>query len=194
MSSYGYTVTTGIGQTGVVDVLKNGDSSVVMYRAELDALPVLETTDLSYKSTQFALDQDGSKIPVMHACGHDVHMTTWMLSAADFMSKHRHLRKGTLVMVRQLAEESILGAEAMIAAGLYEKYAIPEPDYLYGLHDTTLPTGTLVVAQGTRMAGTDQLDVTFYGVGGHGSSPHLTKDPVMMAVNAVNFISKQSAE
>lgn len=186
LSSYGYTVTTEIGKTGVVGVLKNGDGPVVMYRAELDALPVLETTDLSYKSTKTVFDQEGTKTPVMHACGHDVHMT-WMLSAADFMSEHRDLWKGTLVMVGQPAEESILGAEAMIADGLYEKYAIPEPDYLYGLHDTTLPTGTVVVAQGTRMAGTDQLDVTFYGVGGHGSSPHLAKDPVMMAVNAVNL-------
>lgn len=169
LDSYGYTVTTGIGKTGVVGVLKNGEGPVVMYRTELDALPVLETTDLPYKSTKTVLEDGGSETPVMHACGHDAHMT-WMLSAAKYFAEHKNRWKGTLLMLGQPAEEPVLGAEAMVNDGLYTKYDIPEPDYLYGLHSWPLPTGSITAAKGTRMAGTDQLDITFYGVGGHGSS------------------------
>lgn len=186
LDSYGYTVTTGIGKTGVVGVLKNGEGPVVMYRTELDALPVLETTDLPYKSTKTVLEDGGSETPVMHACGHDAHMT-WMLSAAKYFAEHKNRWKGTLLMLGQPAEEPVLGAEAMVNDGLYTKYDIPEPDYLYGLHSWPLPTESITAAKGTRMAGTDQLDITFYGVGGHGSSPHLAKDPVMIAVNAITL-------
>lgn len=186
LSGYGYEVTTGIGKTGLAGVMKNGAGPIVMYRAELDALPVHETTGVPYASTKVVKQPDGSETYVMHACGHDAHMT-WMLSAARFMAEHKDLWKGTLIMIGQPAEEIILGAEAMVNDGLYTKYGIPEPDFLYGMHSFPYPTGTVVTASGIRMAGSDQLDITFKGIGGHGSAPELTKDPVMMAVNAVTL-------
>lgn len=186
LRSYGYEVKTGIGKTGLAGIIRNGGGPIVMYRAELDALPVHEITGVPYASTKIVKQDDGTESYVMHACGHDAHMT-WMLSAAKFMAEHKNLWKGTLILVGQPAEEIILGAEAMVKDGLYTKYGIPEPDYLYGMHSLPFATGTIVTASGIRTAGSDQLDVTFKGIGGHGSAPELAKDPVMMAVNAVTL-------
>jgi hippurate hydrolase len=184
LNSYGYKVTDGIAKTGVAGVLKNGDGPIVMYRADMDCNAVKETTNLSYKSTKIAKLQDGTETPVMHACGHDIH-TTWMLATAKFFAEHKDLWKGTVVFIGQPAEEPILGAEAMVADGLYTKYKIPEPDYLFGIHSAPIGVGIIAAASGVRMAGTDQFDVTFYGIGGHGSTPNLSKDPIVMASSAI---------
>lgn len=185
LSSYGYEVKTGIGKTGVVGILHNGKGPVVMYRADMDANAVEERTSLGYRSTARVKRADGSETPVMHACGHDAH-TTWLLSTAKIMAENKKLWKGTLVLVAQPAEELIEGAEAMVNDGMYTKHGVPQPDFLFGMHTAPFPVGAVAVAEGVRMAGTDQLDVTFHGIGGHGSSPHFTKDPVVMATTAVN--------
>ncbi len=184
LKSYGYKVTEKIGITGVAGVLKNGDGPIVMYRADMDCNAVLELTDLPYKSTKKVKLDDGSETPVTHACGHDVHVT-WMLAAAKFMSEHKNLWKGTVIFIGQPAEEPILGAEAMVKDGLYTTHKIPEPDYLFGIHSMPLAVGMVAAASGVRMAGTDQFDVTFKGIGGHGSNPHLSKDPILMAASAI---------
>lgn len=184
LKKYGYTVKTGIGKTGVVGVMKNGDGPIVMYRADMDANAVKEVTNLPYKSTKIVTKEDGTKTPVAHMCGHDAHVA-WMIAAAKVMAENKNLWKGTLIFVGQPAEELIEGAEAMVQDGLYTKYAIPEPDYLFGMHTAPFATGMIAAATGVRMAGTDQLDVTFTGIGGHGSMPQFTKDPVIMAANAI---------
>lgn len=175
----GYEVIEKIATTGVVGILENGVGPVVMYRADMDANAVEEKTELEYAST---------KVNVMHACGHDAHIT-WLIGVARVMSAMKDDWSGTLVLVAQPAEETIEGARAMVEGGesekgMYEK-GVPKPDYLFGMHTAPLPTGTVNFEEGPRMAGTDQLDVTFHGVGGHGSSPHLAKDPVLMAASAV---------
>lgn len=184
LKSLGYEVKTGIGETGVVGILKNGNGPTVMYRADMDANAVKETTGLPYASTKVVKRDDGSETPVMHACGHDAHVT-WMLGVAKLMAEHKDLWKGTLIMVGQPAEEPILGAEAMVNDGLYTTHGVPKPDYLFGLHTAPVGVGLVAAATGVRMAGTDQIDITFHGVGGHGSMPNLTKDPVVMAASAV---------
>jgi hippurate hydrolase len=182
--SYGYKVTEKIAKTGVAGVLNNGKGPIIMYRADMDCNAVKELTDLPYKSTKVVQLDDGSETPVTHACGHDAH-TTWMLSTAKFFAEHKDMWKGTVVFIGQPAEEPILGAEAMVNDGLYKKHNIPEPDYLFGIHTMPFAVGMVATASGVRMAGTDQFDVTFYGVGGHGSTPNLAKDPVVMAASAI---------
>lgn len=184
LKALGYEVKEGIGKTGVVGIMKNGNGPVVMLRADMDCNSVKETTGLPYASTKLVKKDDGTETPVMHACGHDAH-TTWLLGVAKVMVEMKTQWKGTLVLVAQPAEEPILGAEAMVNDGLYTKYGVPEPDYLYGMHAMPFPVGTVGAAKGVRMAGTDQIDVTFKGIGGHGSNPHLTKDPIVMAAAAI---------
>lgn len=183
LKALGYEVTTGIGKTGVVGILKNGDGPVVMYRADMDCNSVKEITGLTYASTKTMKKDDGTEVPVMHACGHDAHVT-WLIEVAKIMSALKSEWKGTLVMLAQPAEEPLTGAKAMVNDKMYEK-GVPVPDYLFGLHTTPIATGSIKNGYGERAAGSDQLDVTFYGVGGHGSTPELTKDPVVMACNAV---------
>jgi len=180
----GYEVTEGIGETGVVGVMKNGDGPIVMYRADMDCNSVKETTELPYPSKKIVKLADGSETPVMHACGHDAHVT-WMIGVAKFFAENKQLWKGTVIFVGQPAEEPILGAEAMVNDGLYSKHNIPEPDYLFGIHTAPIAVGMVAAATGVRMAGTDQLDVTFHGIGGHGSTPNLSKDPIVMAAAAI---------
>lgn len=184
LKSLGYEVKTGIGVTGVVGIMKNGDGPTVMYRADMDCNAVKETTVLPYASTKVVKREDGSETPGMHACGHEAHVT-WMLGIAKLMAEHKDLWKGTLIMVGQPAEEPIMGAEAMVNDGLYTTHGVPKPDYLFGLHTAPVGLGLVAAATGVRMAGTDQIDVTFHGVGGHGSTPNLAKDPVVMAASAV---------
>jgi hippurate hydrolase len=184
LKTWGYTVTEGIGKTGVVGILRNGNGPVVMYRADMDCNSVKETTGLPYASTKVVQKEDGNYTPVMHACGHDAH-TTWLMGVAKIMAQMKDKWAGTLVCVAQPAEEPILGAEAMVSDGLYTKYAVPQPDYLFGMHTAPVPLGLLAVAKGVRMAGTDQIDVVFKGIGGHGSTPHLAKDPIVMAAAAI---------
>jgi amidohydrolase len=183
LQTLGYEVKTSIGKTGVVGILRNGDGPKVMFRADMDANAVAETTGLSYASKK-RVERNGQEVPVMHACGHDAH-TTWMLGLAKTMVALKSEWKGTLIMVGQPNEEGGEGAQAMITDGLYTRHGVPVPDYLLALHTAPGPTGLLANAGGTRMAGTDQLDVVFKGVGGHGSSPHVTKDPIVMTANAI---------
>ncbi len=183
LKALGFDVKTGIGVTGVVGVLKNGDGPVVMYRADMDCNAVKETTGLDYASTKIIKKDDGTETPVMHACGHDAH-TTWLIGVAKLMTEMKSQWKGTLIFVGQPAEEPILGAEAMVKDGMYQK-GIPEPDYLFGMHTAPIPVGIVAAAKGVRMAGTDQIDVLFKGIGGHGSNPQLSKDPIVMAAAAI---------
>jgi hippurate hydrolase len=183
LKALGYEVKTGIGKTGVVGILRNGDGPKVMYRADMDANAVQETTGLPYANTK-RVERDGQEVPVMHACGHDAH-TVWMLGVAKNMVALKSEWKGTLIMVGQPDEEGGYGAAAVIEDGLYTKQGVPVPDYLIALHTAPGPTGLVANAEGPRMAGFDQLDVVFKGVGGHGSSPHVTKDPIVMTANAI---------
>ena len=184
LEALGYEVQTGIGKTGVVGVMRNGDGPVVMFRGDMDAVAAEEATGVPYASKVRATRPDGSEVPVGHLCGHDAH-TTWMLSVAKTMATLKDRWSGTLVLVGQPAEELIEGASAMVEDGLYTKLGVPEPDYALAMHTAPFPTGTLVSTGGVLMAGTEQIDVTFHGVGGHGSSPQYTKDPVVMASFAI---------
>ncbi len=183
LKALGYEVMTGIAKTGVVGILKNGDGPVVMYRADMDCNSVKEITGLPYASTKTMKKDDGTEVPVMHACGHDAHVT-WLLQVAKMMVALKSEWKGTLVMLAQPAEEPLTGAKAMVNDKMYEK-GVPVPDYLFGMHTWPIATGSIINGTGERAAGSDQLDVTFYGVGGHGSTPEVTKDPIVMASNAV---------
>ena len=183
LKALGYEVMTNIGKTGVVGILKNGNGPVVMFRADMDCNAVKETTGLLYSSTKIGKKEDGTETPVMHACGHDAHVT-WMLGIAKIMVALKNEWKGTLVFVGQPAEEPLLGAKAMVNDSMYAK-GVPVPDYLFGLHTWPIPVGTINNGFDVRTAGSDQLDVTFNGVGGHGSTPEVTKDPIVMACNAV---------
>lgn len=183
LKTLGYEVIAGIGKTGVAGILKNGAGPVVMYRADMDCNAVKEVTGLPYASNKTVVKEDGAEVPVMHACGHDAHVT-WMLGAAKIMATLKNEWKGTLVFVAQPAEEILEGAKAMVNDKMYEK-GVPVPDYLLGLHTSPIAVGTVENGTGERLAGSDQLDVTFYGVGGHGASPEFTKDPIVMGSAAV---------
>jgi hippurate hydrolase len=184
LRSLGYEVQTGIGKTGVVGILRNGDGPTVMYRADMDANAVEEATGLPYASTVRVEREDGSESPVAHMCGHDAHVT-WMLGMSKAMVEMKDEWSGTLVLVGQPAEEPITGAKAMIDDGFYTKYAVPKPDFFIGMHTAPIPVGVVVSSGGPKMAGTDQIDILFKGVGGHGSMPQLTKDPIIMAAYAI---------
>ena len=171
-----------MGGTGVVGVLANGDGPTVLLRADMDGLPVLEQTGLPYASTQHATDSGGTDVPVMHACGHDMHVTC-LLGAAAELAAARKAWHGTLMLVFQPAEEAGKGARAMIDDGLYERF--PVPDIVLGQHVMPLPAGVLGVHGGAAMAGADALRVVLHGQGGHGSRPETTVDPILMAAATV---------
>src|SRR5262249_30908696 len=179
----GYETHTGIGKTGVVGILKNGPGPTVMFRGDMDGLPVREATGLPWASKATAPTERGGFVPVMHACGHDAHVG-FLLGVAKVMKELKSEWSGTLVLVAQPAEEVGTGAEAMVTGGLYDK--APRPDVLVSSHVIRLyPAGAASAKAGRRMAGTDQMDVIIYGVGGHGSAPQLAKDPVVMGSMAV---------
>jgi hippurate hydrolase len=184
LEALGYEVKTGIGKTGVVGILRNGEGPTVMFRADMDANAVEEDTGLPYASTVRVLNLEGEEVPVMHACGHDAH-TTWMLGLAKVMVEMKSDWSGTLILVAQPAEEPILGAQAMVDDGLYTTHGVPVPDVILSAHTAPGPLGVVANAPGTRMAGTDQLDVVFKGIGGHGSNPQFTKDPIVMVATAI---------
>jgi hippurate hydrolase len=183
LKALGYTVTEGIGKTGVVGVLKNGPGPTVWFRADMDANSVKETTGLAWAATKPQKLPSGEEVPVMHACGHDAHVT-WMLGLAKAMVALKPEWAGTLVLYAQPAEELGLGAQAMVKDGLWSR-GFPKPDYALGVHAVPGPVGAVASAPGVRMAGTDQLDVVFRGIGGHGSRPEMTLDPIVMAAQAV---------
>jgi hippurate hydrolase len=183
LQALGFEVITGIAKTGVVGILKNGEGPIVMYRADMDCNSVREITGLPYASTKTMKKEDGTETPVMHACGHDAHVT-WMLGVAKIMVALKNQWKGTLVFLGQPAEEPMTGAKAMVADQMYGK-GVPVPDYLFGMHTWPIPVGTIDNGWDVRFAGSDQLDVTFFGVGGHGSAPEVAKDPIIMASTAI---------
>ncbi|HYJ49681.1 MAG TPA: amidohydrolase [Microbacterium sp.] len=172
----------GIGKTGVIGTIRNGKGPVVWLRADMDALPVKELTGLPYASTARGTDPAGTDVPVMHACGHDLHVTC-LLGALERLLQTKDEWSGTIVAVFQPAEEYGAGSQAMIADGALERF--PRPDIVLGQHVTPLPAGTIGVRSGTQMAASDGLTVTLLGRGGHGSRPHSTIDPVVMAAATV---------
>ena len=168
LAGLGFEVTTGIGRTGVVGQLRNGDGPVVLLRADMDALPVEERTGLPYASTARGIDPDGIDVPVMHACGHDVHVTC-LLAACERLAAGRGDWSGTLLAVFQPAEEVGAGARAMLDDGLYERF--PTPSVVLGQHVVPIPAGAIGLHPGPAYAATDSLRITLYGRGGHGSVP-----------------------
>lgn len=164
----GFSITTNIGGYGVVGVLENGPGPTILLRADMDALPILEATGLPYSSTVTMLDTEGVKRPVMHACGHDMHMTC-LLAAAETLLKLKQSWSGTLIVLFQPAEERGSGAKAMVDDGLYDKHKIPVPDFVLGQHVMALRAGSVGSKMGTIMAGADSMKITLFGVGGHGS-------------------------
>ncbi|WP_328721910.1 amidohydrolase [Streptomyces sp. NBC_00247] len=178
----GYEVVEGIGGTGVVGVLANGDGPVVLARADMDALPVRERTGLPYASTATVTGEDGSEQPVMHACGHDVHMAA-LIGGARLMAESRDAWRGTFVALFQPSEERGDGADAMIADGLTSR--VPRPDVVLAQHVLALPAGYVGTRPGPFLSAADSLRVTVHGRGGHGSMPQAAVDPVVMAAMIV---------
>jgi hippurate hydrolase len=184
LRSLGFDVKTGIGRTGVVGILRNGDGPTFMFRADMDANAVKEATGLPYASKVRVSNLDGVETPVAHMCGHDAH-TTWLIALAEAMTSLKDEWTGTLVLLAQPAEEPIEGAKAMLDDGLYTTHAVPKPDYFLTFHTAPMPLGTVVLTSGRLNTGSDHIDVTFHGSGGHGSSPHHATDPVIMAGMAI---------
>ncbi|WP_434811496.1 amidohydrolase [Microbacterium sp. bgisy189] len=182
LAALGLEFEEGIGKTGVATTIRNGNGPVVWLRADMDALPVEEDTGLAYASTARGTDPAGTDVPVMHACGHDMHVTA-LLGALEKLLATREEWSGTVVAVFQPAEEYGAGSQAMIADGVLDRF--PKPDVVLGQHLTPLPAGVIGVRPGTQMAASDGLSVRLLGRGGHGSRPHATIDPVVMAAATV---------
>ena len=175
----GCQVTTGVGGFGVVGLLKNGEGPVILVRTDLDALPISERTGRPYASTVETKDERGVTVGVMHACGHDIHMTT-LLGTARFLASHKGDWSGTILFLGQPAEERGSGANAMIADGLFERF--PRPGACVALHcSADLAVGKIAVREGYLMANVDSVDIHFHGTGGHGAYPHKTVDPIVVA-------------
>lgn len=193
LKKYGYEVTDHFGKYeqenaaayGVVGVLKNGPGPTVYVRTDMDALPVVENTGLPYAS-KVKVARGNGEVGVMHACGHDLHMTVF-LGTAKMLAESKSQWSGTVVMIGQPAEETVGGAAAMLRAGLYSKF--PRPDYVLALHDSpVLPVGTVAWHEGPILAGADSIDITIRGFGGHGAAPQMSKDPIMVASELVVFL------
>lgn len=191
LRALGYTVTERIGKFerpewigyGVVAVMKNGEGPTVLARADIDALPVEEKTGLPYASKVRTKNDAGQEVGVMHACGHDIHMTS-MIGAAKLLAELKDRWRGTLILIGQPAEETIDGARAMLKDGLYSRF--PKPDFAIGLHDSPdFPAGQISYTPGYTMASSTNVDIKIRGVGGHGSRPEQTKDPVVLASQIV---------
>jgi len=175
----GYEVTEHIGGNGIVAIMKNGAGPTVMLRSEMDALPVEEKTGLAYASKVRAKDDNGRDVPVMHACGHDVHMAS-LWGTAAIMARNKDSWHGTLMLIGQPAEETITGADKMVKDGLFTRF--PKPDIGLAMHDTNnLPFGKVGITPGYAKANADSVRITVYGKGGHGAQPHTTVDPVLIA-------------
>ena len=182
LEALGLEVATGVGRTGVVGVLRNGDGPTALLRADFDALPVLEQTGLDYASTKRGTDSDGNDVPVMHACGHDMHVTC-LIGALDLLAHARESWSGTVLAVFQPAEEVGAGAQAMVDDGLFERFGTP--DVCLGQHVFPFPAGTVGWISGPSMSAADGLRVTLFGRGAHGSQPENSVDPVVMAAATV---------
>ncbi|MCW3782685.1 amidohydrolase [Defluviimonas salinarum] len=179
LEALGFEVKTGIGITGVVGVMANGEGPTFAFRTDMDANAVQEATGLPYASTQRVTNLSGVETYVAHMCGHDPH-TTWLIGLAKTMPELRGRWSGTLVLIAQPAEEPVKGAKAMRDDGLYETHAVPKPDYFLTFHTAPFSTGMVALTSGRKNTGTDHIAVTFHGSGGHGSSPHHATDPVIM--------------
>jgi amidohydrolase len=183
LRALGFDVTERVGGYGVVGVLRNGKGPAVLVRTDMDALPVEEKTGFPYASKVTVKDDAGATVPVMHACGHDIHMTSWV-GAASLLSKARDRWRGTLIMIGQPAEEKGGGAAAMLKDGLFTRF--PKPDFAIAFHDSaTLPAGKISVTSGWACANVDSVDITVFGRGGHGAYPSTTVDPVVIAARIV---------
>jgi amidohydrolase len=183
LRSLGYTVTEHVGGTGIVAILKNGPGRTVMLRTELDALPVEEKTGLPYASKVHAKDAVGHDVSVGHMCGHDLHMSA-LVATAGVMAHSKDSWHGTLILIGQPAEETISGAAAMVKDGLFTRF--PRPDMVLALHvENELPAGKVGVVSGTYDTNADSLRITIYGKGGHGSAPHTTVDPIVIAARTI---------
>jgi len=179
----GIEVTEKVAGTGVVGVMRNGAGPVLLMRADMDGLPLKEDSGLPYQSTVTQVDRDGVTKPVMQACGHDVHITA-LIGAARQLARLKSQWKGTIVFVVQPAEERIAGAKAMLADGLYSRF--PKPDFAVGFHvSSDFPAGKIGLQPGTAMSSVDSIDIVIPGVGAHGASPQMGKDPVVMGAEIV---------
>jgi amidohydrolase len=178
----GYEVTTGVGKTGVVGLLRNGDGPTVMLRADMDALPIEEMTGLPYASKVKATNREGKTVPVMHACGHDMHVA-WLVGATTLLAQARDGWRGTLMAVFQPAEETAEGAQAMIDDGLFARF--PKPDVVLGQHVMVGPAGNIGGRAGSITSAADSLQIRLFGRGAHGSMPQASIDPVVMAAATV---------
>src|SRR5687767_6056026 len=182
----GFTVTERVGKSGVVAVMKNGPGPVLLLRADMDGLPVVEQTGLPFASKVRATARSGVETGVMHACGHDTHMTAW-LGTARRLAASKDQWSGTLVMILQPGEETGEGAKAMLDDGLYTRF--PKPDYVLAFHDAaTLPAGVIGITPGYALANVDSVDISVKGVGGHGAYPQTTKDPIVLASRIVTTL------
>src|SRR5437899_578719 len=169
---------------GVVGVMKNGDGPIVAIRTDLDALPVHEETGLPYASTVTTKNDAGQEVSVMHACGHDIHMSTF-IGTARALGKLKDKWHGTIIFVGQPAEETVGGAKAMLKDGLYTRW--PKPDYALALHDDAeFEAGKITLTEGYALANVDSVDVIVHGIGGHGAAPHKTKDPIVLSAEIIN--------
>lgn len=182
LGAAGYEVTTTIGKTGVVGLLRNGEGPTIMLRADMDALPIQEATGLAYASKATATDKEGKTVPVSHMCGHDMHVT-WLAGAAKLMAEAKTSWRGTLMAVFQPAEETGEGAQAMIDDGLFKRF--PKPDVILGQHVMVGPSGTVAGRAGAITSAADSLQIRLFGRGAHGSMPQASIDPVVMAASTV---------
>ena len=195
LESIGYQVTRNVGGNGVVALLENGDGNTVMFRADMDGLPVEEKTGASYASKNRVKNLDGEEVFTMHACGHDVHMTV-LIGVAEYLYENKDAWQGTLLLVLEPAEEVSGGARNMIKDGLFTKF--PRPDFNLAFHvSASLQAGKVGYLPGWAMANVDSVDITVKGLGGHGAYPHTTKDPIVIAANIVSqlqtIVSRQIA-
>ena len=195
LESIGYQVTRNVGGNGVVALLENGDGNTVMFRADMDGLPVEEKTGASYASKKRVKNLDGEEVFTMHACGHDVHMTV-LIGVAEYLYKIKDTWQGKLLLVLEPAEEVSGGARNMIKDGLFTKF--PRPDFNLAFHvSASLQAGKVGYLPGWAMANVDSVDITVKGLGGHGAYPHTTKDPIVIAANIVTqlqtIVSRQIA-
>ena len=186
LRNLGFTVTENVGGYGVVGVMKNGAGPTVLLRADMDALPVVEKTGKAYASNATTVDASGNTVNIMHACAHDVNMTVF-IGAARRLTAMTDKWQGTLIMIAQPAEEVGAGSRAMLKDGLFERF--PRPDYNFGLHvSASEPAGKVIYTKGYAMANVDSVDITVYGIGGHGAYPHRTKDPVVLSAQIINAL------
>lgn len=186
LRNVGFEVTENVGGHGLVGVLKNGPGPTLMLRTDLDGLPVEEKTGLAYASKTQVVDDLGKTVNTMHACGHDIHMTIFT-GTARRLANLRKQWSGTLVMIGQPAEERGAGARAMLDDGLYTRF--PRPDYALGLHvKAGFPAGQIGYIEGYALANVDSVDITLFGIGGHGAYPHTTKDPIVLAAQIINAL------